>query len=69
VAAVGLSIVYGTVLALDYFFGVIHSKALSDPVLFLVAGPFLIAGIGFSIGWGAIRFIAWFINGFKKGNE
>jgi hypothetical protein len=70
VLAVGLSIVYGAVLAADYLFkSGIHSTAFSDPVPFLVAWPFLIAGIGFSIGWGAIRLIAWFIDGFKKGNE
>ena len=69
VLAVGLSIVYGAALAADYFIRGTHSKALRDPVPFLVAGPFIIAGIGFSIGWGAIRLIAWIIDGFKKGNK
>jgi hypothetical protein len=69
VVAVGLSIVYGAVLALDYLFGGSRSKAFSDPVPFLVAGPFLIAAIGFSIGWGSIRLIAWIIEGFKSGKK
>lgn len=69
VSAVGLSIVYAAVLAVDYLKSGIDSKAFSDPVPFLVAGPFLIAGIGFSIGWGAIRLIAWIIEGFKSGKK
>ena len=66
-----LGIVCGSVLAVCLFIGDLASKFFDPPVPFLIhiAGPFLIAVLGFSIGWGAFRLVAWIIEGVKSGKK